>query len=197
MTPAMPAATGRISAQWPTQTDSASVAATTIAHLRIFRHTGVSTSKTANADCPITDRARRTASSKPMLPMGILLPSGRPRPSSERPSLEHSSCYLEDLLEDLLEVLLAVLLDDRLDGTLPPARLASDRPMAIACLRLVTLFPERPLLSVPRFRSCIALSTFLCAVLPYLAIILLLDVVRYLAGPALLIAGCVLHMEGC
>jgi len=54
-------------------------------------------------------------------------------------------------------------------GTLPPAFLASDSPMAIACLRLVTFLPERPLLSVPRFLSCMAFSTFADALLPYLA----------------------------
>ena len=42
--------------------------------------------------------------------------------------------------------------------------------MAIACLRLVTFFPDRPLLSVPCLRSCIARSTFFCAFLPYFAI---------------------------
>jgi hypothetical protein len=50
-------------------------------------------------------------------------------------------------------------------GTFAPERRASDSPMAIACLRLVTFFPDRPLLSLPRFRSCIALSTFLDAFL--------------------------------
>ena len=53
------------------------------------------------------------------------------------------------------------------DGTLPPSRRASDRPMAMACLRLVTFLPEPPLFSVPRFRSCIALSTFSDAFFPY------------------------------
>jgi len=55
-------------------------------------------------------------------------------------------------------------------GTLPPSRRASDRPMAIACLRLVTFFPERPLLSSPRFISCMARLTLLLAFLPYLGI---------------------------
>src|SRR5690606_24497633 len=41
-------------------------------------------------------------------------------------------------------------------GTFAPARRASDSPMAIACLRLVTFFPERPLFSVPRLRSRMA-----------------------------------------
>src|SRR5262249_33907882 len=57
----------------------------------------------------------------------------------------------------------------RLRGTLPPSRRASLRPIAIACLRLVTFRPERPDFSVPRFRSCIARSTLLCAFFPYLA----------------------------
>src|SRR5260221_408244 len=53
-------------------------------------------------------------------------------------------------------------------GTLPPALRASDRPIAIACLRLVTFLPERPLFKVPCLRSCIARFTFCCAFLPYL-----------------------------
>jgi hypothetical protein len=44
-------------------------------------------------------------------------------------------------------------------GTLPPSRRASDRPIAMACFRLVTFLPEPPLFSVPRFRSCIVFST--------------------------------------
>src|SRR3954470_21823652 len=58
----------------------------------------------------------------------------------------------------------------RLRGTLPPARRASLSPMAIACLRLVTFFPDRPERSVPCLRSCMARFTLLCAFLPYLAI---------------------------
>jgi hypothetical protein len=53
-------------------------------------------------------------------------------------------------------------------GTLLPARRASDSPIAIACLRLVTLRPELPLLSVPRLRFCIARSTLRPAPLLYL-----------------------------
>src|SRR5207247_6478060 len=53
-------------------------------------------------------------------------------------------------------------------GTFAPAFRASERPMAMACLRLVTFLPERPLLSVPRFRSFIARSTFFEAFLLYL-----------------------------
>src|SRR5215813_7535785 len=59
-----------------------------------------------------------------------------------------------------------------LRGTFPPARRASDSPIAIACFRLVTFFPERPLLSVPLFLRCIADLTFLPAALPYLPITL-------------------------
>jgi hypothetical protein len=57
--------------------------------------------------------------------------------------------------------------DDFFAGTLPPSRRASDKPMAIACLRLFTFFPVLPLLSVPCFRSCIAFSTLSCAFFPY------------------------------
>ena len=63
---------------------------------------------------------------------------------------------------------------DAFGGTLPPARLASDNPMAIACFRLVTFLPNRPLFSAPSFRSCMALSTFSDAFLPYLATSVLL-----------------------
>jgi hypothetical protein len=58
-------------------------------------------------------------------------------------------------------------------GTLAPAPRASDRPIAIACLRLLTRLPERPLRSAPRFSSCIALRTFLPLALPYLRAIVL------------------------
>jgi hypothetical protein len=66
----------------------------------------------------------------------------------------------------------AVFVDERLRvdffaGTLPPSRRASDRPMAMACLRLVTFRPEEPERSVPRFLSCIAFSTFFEAFFPY------------------------------
>jgi hypothetical protein len=75
-------------------------------------------------------------------------------------------CYffLEDDRDDFLE---DDRDDERRDGTLPPDRRASERPMAIACLRLVTRLPERPERSWPRFISCIARSTFLPAFGPY------------------------------
>src|SRR5688572_32446956 len=53
-------------------------------------------------------------------------------------------------------------------GTFPPARRASERPMAMACFRLVTFLPEPPLRSVPRFISCMVFSTFSAALSPYL-----------------------------
>ena len=37
----------------------------------------------------------------------------------------------------------------------------------MACFRLFTFLPERPERSFPRFRSCIARSTFFCAFRPY------------------------------
>src|SRR5688500_12451006 len=55
-------------------------------------------------------------------------------------------------------------------GTLAPSRLASDKPIAIACLREVTFFPLRPLLSLPLFISCIVSSTFSPALFEYFAI---------------------------
>lgn len=48
-------------------------------------------------------------------------------------------------------------------GTFAPAFRASDSPIAIACLRLVTFFPLRPLFSVPLFFSRIVRATFFCA----------------------------------
>jgi hypothetical protein len=52
-------------------------------------------------------------------------------------------------------------------GTLAPFFRASDKPMAIACLRLFTVFPLRPDLSAPFLRRRIALSTRFDAALPY------------------------------
>jgi hypothetical protein len=57
-----------------------------------------------------------------------------------------------------------------LAGTFAPFFRASDKPIAIACARLFTLPPRPPLplLSVPRLRRRMALSTLLPAALPYL-----------------------------
>jgi hypothetical protein len=54
-----------------------------------------------------------------------------------------------------------LLLGTFLLGTLLPFRLASDRPMAMACLRLFTFLPLLPDFNVPRFRLCIARFTSL------------------------------------
>jgi len=79
--------------------------------------------------------------------------------------------FFDDVLrfdDDLRELDdLRLLEADFFFGTLPPARRASDNPIAIACLRLFTFLPERPLFSVPRLRSCIARFTLLRALLPY------------------------------
>jgi hypothetical protein len=53
-------------------------------------------------------------------------------------------------------------------GTFAPAALASERPIAIACLRLRTFRPDRPLLRVPALRSFIARSTLADAFFEYL-----------------------------
>jgi hypothetical protein len=55
----------------------------------------------------------------------------------------------------------------RFGGTFAPARRAFDNPIAIACFRLLTFLPERPDLSVPRFRSRIVCRTLAEAFLLY------------------------------
>jgi hypothetical protein len=52
-------------------------------------------------------------------------------------------------------------------GTFLPSALASDSPIAIACLRLVTLRPERPLFQVPALRFFLPRSTSAEALLEY------------------------------
>jgi hypothetical protein len=74
-------------------------------------------------------------------------------------------------------------------GTLAPFLLASLKPMAIACFRLVTLRPE-PLFSVPRLRRRIADFTVFDAPLPYFAIDTSSEV-RAVASPVLGSAQCV------
>jgi hypothetical protein len=59
-------------------------------------------------------------------------------------------------------------------GTLAPAARASDKPIAIACLRLVTFRPERPLRSLPALRSFIARSTLAEASFEYFRAMLVL-----------------------
>jgi hypothetical protein len=57
---------------------------------------------------------------------------------------------------------------DAFFGTFLPLALASDSPIAIACLRLLTFRPERPLFSVPALRFFIARLTSLDAFFEYL-----------------------------
>jgi hypothetical protein len=59
-------------------------------------------------------------------------------------------------------------------GTLAPAALASERPIAIACLRLLTFRPERPLFNVPDLRFFIARSTVVEAFFEYLRAMIVL-----------------------
>src|SRR5262245_10636021 len=77
------------------------------------------------------------------------------------------------LLLPLPELLSLPLPDDSLGGvgTLAPSSLASDKPMAIACLGFVTFFPLLPLRNSPRFISCIFSLTSSVDFFEYLAII--------------------------
>jgi hypothetical protein len=52
-------------------------------------------------------------------------------------------------------------------GTFLPSALASESPIAIACLRLLTLRPDRPLFNVPALRFFIARSTLADAFFEY------------------------------
>src|ERR1700749_262338 len=54
----------------------------------------------------------------------------------------------------------ARLVYDFFAGTFFPSLRASDRPIAIACFRLVTFLPLRPDFSLPFFLSRISVSTF-------------------------------------
>ena len=78
---------------------------------------------------------------------------------------------LEDLRCDLLEDFLRLddFFFDFLEGTLSPSFRASDSPIAIACLRLFTFLPERPLFNFPCLYSSITFFTFFCVFFPYLA----------------------------
>lgn len=60
---------------------------------------------------------------------------------------------------------------DFFEGTFAPFFRASERPMAMACLREVTFLPLRPLRRVPSLRSCMASFTFSPAFFEYFAIV--------------------------
>ena len=73
--------------------------------------------------------------------------------------------------------LLDFFFDDFFGGTFFPSRRASDSPIAIACLRLLTLRPERPLLNVPALRFFIARPTLADAFLEYLRAMVILPAI--------------------
>ena len=114
------------------------------------------------------DLARRIAARKVPVTLTLAIPDGRLPPSRESLLGDERLRPLLDLRRPLLLWLRERELELARFGTLPPSRRASDRPIAIACLRLLTVLPERPLLSWPRFISCMALSTLLLAFFPYL-----------------------------
>ena len=72
------------------------------------------------------------------------------------------------LLDRRVDLRRAVPLERRA-GTFLPFRRASESPMAIACLRLFTVLPLRPLFNVPFLRRLIALWTVFEAPREYLA----------------------------
>ena len=99
------------------------------------------------------------------------------RMTSADPFTEISNAHLERFFADRLALFLAPFLATFFAaffapflGTFAPFFLASDRPMAIACLRLVTVRPL-PLFNLPRFFLCMAFFTVLPADLEYLAIV--------------------------
>jgi hypothetical protein len=67
-------------------------------------------------------------------------------------------------------------------GTFSPACRASERPIAIACLRLFTFFPELPDRSVPCFRSCMVFATLSLAPLLYLRVLFFFAAIDDLTG---------------
>jgi hypothetical protein len=77
------------------------------------------------------------------------------------------SCYLFALRFLAVFFFFAVFFFDAVFGTFFPSALASERPIAIACLRLVTFRPERPLFKVPALRFFITRSTSAEAFLEY------------------------------
>ena len=78
--------------------------------------------------------------------------------------LDVFDAFLADFIEDFFAADRALFFG----GTFLPSRRASDRPMAMACLRLLTLRLEAPLFNVPALRFFIARSTSRDAPLEYL-----------------------------
>jgi hypothetical protein len=91
---------------------------------------------------------------------------GRPR----FPILHFSYSPKNSMNERAVEVLYR-------EGTFAPDLRASDRPIAIACLRLFTFLPDFPDLSLPRFISCIARPTLEEAFLLYFRDLLFVAIV--------------------
>jgi hypothetical protein len=75
-----------------------------------------------------------------------------------------------------LAVFFAVFFFDAFFGTFLPSARASERPIAIACLRLFTFLPERPLFNVPALRFFITRSTSDDAFLEYFRAMIFLPV---------------------
>jgi hypothetical protein len=103
----------------------------------------------------------------------LLEPDDLPEEEPPEEDLLLEELPLEELLleEPPLEDELPLELEDEdFLGAFEPSSRASERPIAIACLRLVTFLPLRPLFSVPCLRSCIAFSTLSWDFLSYLAI---------------------------
>src|SRR5580700_1300060 len=69
---------------------------------------------------------------------------------------------------------LFVVFEGFLGATFLPSRRASESPIAIACLRLLTVRPEPPLFKVPALRFFIARSTVADAAFEYLRAIMIL-----------------------
>jgi len=76
--------------------------------------------------------------------------------------IEFLNCYFFDF-----RFLAAFFFFAAFFGTLLPSARASERPIAIACLRLVTFLPERPLFNVPALRFFIARPTLADAFFEY------------------------------
>jgi len=75
--------------------------------------------------------------------------------------------FFADFFEDFFALFFLLFL-----GTLAPSALASERPMAMACFRLFTFLPDRPLFNVPALRFFIARPTLAEAFFEYLRAIL-------------------------
>ena len=108
--------------------------------------------------------ARARAAVRTRIPGGLVgdrarrLVATRHRPAPDRAGRPHRGAAAVAVRRSVSSVRQLFL-----RGTFAPALRASDSPIAMACLRLVTFLPEVPLLSVPFFSSCSALATLSCA----------------------------------